>query len=447
MLVSRNTFTTVTIVVILGIFAATAGLLRPAVYYPYLDIVWPEVLRIQILQRGHAQGSECARSLASQLAAIKNTCPLCRIEKNECRTKLAVGMREWFEEEPMQMPSARMAYGVIVFESQQQQIALAACQESEKQSAANPPTSKVTCFPAGNSRKQLQIESELAERENAERRESIVSAALAIIGFIALMLTISALLRQFATNAPAEEVGTITAPDQYASIKISNALKRAFDITFALALLIALLPVFVVIAALILVLEGSPVFYMSRRFITAEKSVIIYKFRTMVKDATSPKYQLRERYMRDGYLDIPISCEVYTRIGRVLERSQFVETLQLLNILFDGMSFVGNRPLPKDNIELLKKFEGWQGRFASPAGITGISQIVGKYELLPQQRISLEQMYASIYTNPKGNIFLCDMYILGYTLYLLFTGRYLSYDKAVALLVRHGADQSLMWPA
>jgi lipopolysaccharide/colanic/teichoic acid biosynthesis glycosyltransferase len=197
------------------------------------------------------------------------------------------------------------------------------------------------------------------------------------------------------------------------------------------------------IAILILLLEGTPIFYISRRFISADKSVTIFKFRTMVKDATSPKYQLRERYMRDGYLDIPISCAVYTPIGRLLERSQLVETLQLLNILFDGMSFVGNRPLPKDNIELLKKFGNWQERFDSPAGITGISQIVGKYGLLPNQRLHLERMYASIYRSPNGNIFLCDLYIIGYTLFLLCSGHYLAYEKAISLLIHFGADKHI----
>jgi lipopolysaccharide/colanic/teichoic acid biosynthesis glycosyltransferase len=117
--------------------------------------------------------------------------------------------------------------------------------------------------------------------------------------------------------------------------------------------------------------------------------------------------------------------------------------LQMLNILFDAMSFVGNRPLPRDNIELLKKFDGWQERFDSPAGITGISQIVGKYQLLPQQRLYLERMYASLYKRPQGNIFVCDLYIIAHTIFLLFTGRYLAYDKAVALLIRHGADKQL----
>lgn len=215
------------------------------------------------------------------------------------------------------------------------------------------------------------------------------------------------------------------------------------DILIAVIMLVALLPILLFVAAMIRILEGRPIFYMSRRFISEDKSVTIFKFRTMVKDATSPKYRLKERFMRDGYLDIPLNCEVYTPIGRLLERTQLVETLQLFNILFDGMSLVGNRPLPKDNIELLKKFRGWQERFDSPAGITGIAQIVGKYGLLPQQRLYLERMYASIYKNPDGNKVLCDLLIIWYTILLLLTGRYLDYEKAIALLIRCGANKEL----
>ena len=164
----------------------------------------------------------------------------------------------------------------------------------------------------------------------------------------------------------------------------------------------------------------------------------------MVSDATSNKYQLSERYMRNGFLDIPLNSKVYTPIGRVLERTQLVEVLQLINIIMGDMSFVGNRPLPKGNVELLKQFTGWEGRFDSPAGITGISQIVGKYELKPQQRIDLERMYSSIYTSPNGKILVCDLIIIWRTCLLLLTGKYLGYDNGMSLLIKCGAEQHLL---
>lgn len=136
--------------------------------------------------------------------------------------------------------------------------------------------------------------------------------------------------------------------------------------------------------------------------------------------------------MRDGYLDIPLNCEVYTPIGRVLERTQFVELLQLFNVFRGEMSFIGNRPLPQRNIEILRKMENWEARFDCPSGISGISQVVGKYDLLPAERLKLEVLYAEVYH--KGNVVKCDALILFYTLRLVLTGRPLSLENGISLL-------------
>jgi lipopolysaccharide/colanic/teichoic acid biosynthesis glycosyltransferase len=151
-------------------------------------------------------------------------------------------------------------------------------------------------------------------------------------------------------------------------------------------------------------------------------------------DALDPKYDLEARFMREGYLDIPLECEVYTPIGRVLERLQLVESLQLINIIFNGISLIGNRPLPKRNIEILKKFNGWEGRFDSPSGITGISQVVGKLNLQPRDRIELECLYSASYL--KGNILIVDLLILYYTAVFILLGKSLRVEDARALLLR-----------
>lgn len=423
----------------IGVLISVKNLLMPTLYYPYLAVTAPGNIRVQILQKGQTQHSQCARALANQVTAITGICPTCRIETNDCPIDLGNSRQDWLDDEPLAAPSARMAYGVIVFDAPQQQDALAACQESERQSLANTLASRVKCYPAGTKRPPLSIEKELFAQEHVERQKSFAVAVVSIVGLLILIVASLTLLRRYAPRDPTEN----TSIETPAALKLSNILKRIADILLAATLLVALLPILLLAAALIRILEGAPIFYMSRRFILEDKSVTIFKFRTMVRDATSPKYRLNERFMRDGFLDIPLECEVYTSTGRVLERTQIVETLQLLNILFDGMSFVGNRPLPKNNIELLKKFGGWQERFDSPAGITGISQIAGKYGLRPQQRLYLERMYSSVYKNPDGNIILCDLYIIGYTVLLLLTGRYLNYDKAVALLIRCGADNDM----
>ena len=441
---SKTTIFSVSIIgtVIAGIFFVD-GLFLTSRFYPYLVISGPEELRIHFLQPKVGLAPQCSRSLASQIAAIQSSCPSCQIEKSLCLGELDSVQQHWLTDLPIDSPSARMSYGVVVFQSPHIQTALLTCQAAEIQSQKNTFAARVRCFPEGTRRPLSQFELDTLAKERTEKYKLFGMALASVIGLITLVVASQAILRRLALREPMENTSTEANIFQPEELKLSNILKRVSDIFLAVAILTALLPVLFVAALMIRILEGAPVFYVSRRFISLDKSITIYKFRTMVKDATSPKYQLRERFMRDGYLDIPLECEVYTSIGRFLERTQLVETLQLLNILFDGMSFVGNRPLPKDNIDLLRRFEGWQERFDSPAGITGISQIVGKYGLLPHQRLYLERLYSSVYKSAKGNIVLCDLYIIAYTVLLLLTGRYLNYDKAIAILVRCGADKYL----
>ncbi len=209
-------------------------------------------------------------------------------------------------------------------------------------------------------------------------------------------------------------------------------IKRAIDLSVALSLLLLLSPVLVLTMLAIVVFEGKPVFYVSRRHASVDGEIPIVKFRTMVRDATSPKYNLHGRFMQDGYLDIPTNHEVYTGIGRLLEKSQLVEILQLLNVIVHGMSLIGNRPLPSANLEHLKKLSGWQERFASPAGMTGISQVVGKYNLEPNDRIELEKLYSKVYN--EGNVLKCDMIIAFFTIRLIIRGKTMSIAYARNLL-------------
>jgi lipopolysaccharide/colanic/teichoic acid biosynthesis glycosyltransferase len=215
-------------------------------------------------------------------------------------------------------------------------------------------------------------------------------------------------------------------------------LKRTEDIVFSLLILIILAPVLILFSLTSLIMQGWPIFYISKRMVSINKTISIIKFRTMVKDAKSDKYGLEKKYMKDGYLDIPLTSEVYTPIGRILEKTQIVEVPQVFAVLFGKISFVGNRPLPEKNIELLKKKypEKWEDRFKAPAGITGISQVVGKFGLSSEQRLELEGLYSKVYE--EGNILKADAYIFFSTVILLLFQSpvaYRSYDSAKNILL------------
>ena len=217
-----------------------------------------------------------------------------------------------------------------------------------------------------------------------------------------------------------------------------KAFKRFEDIVFSLIIIIVFAPILLLVSINLLLVNGWPVFYISKRMITANKDIRVIKFRTMVKDALSSKYNLEGKYMNNGYLDIPISSEVYTSFGRFLEKTQLVEVPQVFAVLFGKISFVGNRPLPMKNVELLKKKfpEKWEERFNSPAGITGISQVVGKFILTSEQRLELEALYSKVYQ--EGNVLKADAYIFFSTIILLLLRNsvaFRSYDSAKKMLL------------
>lgn len=209
-------------------------------------------------------------------------------------------------------------------------------------------------------------------------------------------------------------------------------LKRLFDIVSSVIAIIFFSPLIIIVTIIYFLFEGRPVFYKSLRYITLEKAIMLYKFRTMYPDALSSKYDLEKRFMKNGFLDIPLTCEVYTPLGRILERFQIVELLQFYHVLFYGMSIVGNRPLPKANLELLSKFDNWEERFGAPAGISGISQIVGKFNLVPEERLKLEILYSKVYK--EGKVFSCDIWIIFYTIKFVILNRNLSIAEAVVFL-------------
>jgi lipopolysaccharide/colanic/teichoic acid biosynthesis glycosyltransferase len=217
-----------------------------------------------------------------------------------------------------------------------------------------------------------------------------------------------------------------------AEMTIYSIVKRTLDYVTSVVAVVCTAPLMLLVALISIAMQGFPVFYTSMRYIAKDKAVRIYKFRSMVTDAKSDKYHLNERFMQDGYLDIPIDCEVYTPFGRILERTEIVELPQIYNVLFNGMSWVGNRALPEENVKLLQMFPGWEERFDSPCGLTGISQVVGKYNLTAKERITLECLFSRVYK--QGNVLKADFFIALATARLILLGKNVSYDDAIALL-------------
>ena len=110
-------------------------------------------------------------------------------------------------------------------------------------------------------------------------------------------------------------------------------MKRAGDIVVSAVALVALLPVYAIIALAVRIDSPGPVFYSQERVGYRNRRFRIYKFRTMRPDAEAAGPQLSS----DGDPRI-------TRVGAVLRKYRLDELPQFFNVLLGQMSLVGPRP-------------------------------------------------------------------------------------------------------
>jgi exopolysaccharide biosynthesis polyprenyl glycosylphosphotransferase len=153
-------------------------------------------------------------------------------------------------------------------------------------------------------------------------------------------------------------------------------IKRVFDLMLVIPSLPFVLPVMGIIALLILLDDGSPVFFRQQRVGENGRLFTVYKFRTMVRNAEDLRHLVEEVDEHGNLIHKKPDDPRVTRIGRFLRRLSLDELPQLFNVLRGEMSLVGPRPeLPY----LVEKYQPWQRkRFAVPQGITGWWQIHGR---------------------------------------------------------------------
>jgi lipopolysaccharide/colanic/teichoic acid biosynthesis glycosyltransferase len=141
-----------------------------------------------------------------------------------------------------------------------------------------------------------------------------------------------------------------------------DGLKRLMDVVGAAAGLLALAPVFLVVAVAIKLSDGGPVFYRANRVGRNGRPFQLYKFRSMRVGAD-----------RQGP-GITVGGDArVTRVGRVLRRTKLDELPQLLNVLTGEMSLVGPRP---EDARYVALYSEAQRRVLSvPPGITGAASL------------------------------------------------------------------------
>lgn len=115
--------------------AAWVGYHRPPPHYPYMVMDAAENLSISFLLNAQKSSADCEATIANIASAMLANCPNCRIKQLQCLSELSAEQERQLSKAPLSIPSARMANGVALYNSQNPALALSACQESERQSA------------------------------------------------------------------------------------------------------------------------------------------------------------------------------------------------------------------------------------------------------------------------------------------------------------------------
>lgn len=173
-------------------------------------------------------------------------------------------------------------------------------------------------------------------------------------------------------------------------------LKRAVDLTLAATLLVAMAPVLLLVALVVLIKFGRPILFSQPRPGLHEKIFTLYKFRTM-DDATD----------EHGVL-LPDARRL-SPLGQLLRSTSVDELPALWNVLTGDMSLVGPRPLLIDYLPIYSAAQ--RRRHAIRPGITGWAQVNGRNNISWRQKFDLDLWYI----DHQG--FWLDMRILWMTLY------------------------------
>lgn len=155
--------------------------------------------------------------------------------------------------------------------------------------------------------------------------------------------------------------------------------KRLLDIVVSASVLVALSPLFLIIAMAVKLSSAGPVFYRWRVLGQNNREFVGFKFRTMIANADELKEGLLQYNEMKGPAFKMKNDPRVTPIGRFLRKYSLDELPQLWSVLKGDMSLVGPRPPLRDEFE---RFEFWQARKLSvKPGITCLWQIEGRNDI------------------------------------------------------------------
>ena len=173
--------------------------------------------------------------------------------------------------------------------------------------------------------------------------------------------------------------------------------KRFFDIIFSLFILLIISPCLLLVAVLVKLEDGGPVFYGHKRIREAGKIFHCLKFRTMHVNADQRLEELLEQnpaLQKEWEKSFKLKNDPrITKIGKFLRKTSLDELPQFLNVFKGEMSVVGARPIV--NEELTKHYNTTAITYcAMKPGITGLWQVGKRSDTEDyKERVELDRWY------------------------------------------------------
>ena len=177
-------------------------------------------------------------------------------------------------------------------------------------------------------------------------------------------------------NAAAAVSREQAAPGAYAVVK------RVFDIIFSAVALILLCVPMLLICAVIRIDVRDKAIFTQKRVGRGGKIFDCYKFRTMKKE--TPRYCAKK--------DLENADAFITRTGKFLRKTSMDELPQLWNVLRGDMSFIGPRPLIREET-LVHEMRKACGVYRVRPGISGYAQVNGRDMISDERKVELDRYY------------------------------------------------------
>jgi len=193
-------------------------------------------------------------------------------------------------------------------------------------------------------------------------------------------------------------------------------IKRLMDIIGALIGLTITFVIGIFVAPAILIESNGPLIFKQKRVGRNGRVFMIYKFRSMQKNAESIKQNLE----RDNKMSAPIfkidNDPRITKVGKFIRKTSIDELPQFYNVLIGQMSLVGTRP---PTLGEYSKYANYHKRRLSfKPGITGLWQTSGRNDILDFDEITkLDEQYIREWS------VLLDCQLILKTIVIVFKGR------------------------